>query len=280
MNGNQILIVGAGWLGLPLAKSLSNRGYSVIPTRTSEQGVEELTVAGLDGFCLDLNEVKQEEDILSLADKLVTKDVKTLIGCFPPGFRQGGGALYASQWNLLCQLAKMIGVEKIIMVSSTSVYPDRAEIMTEDMARLPIAKGRDDFSAKSIIMLTAEEHVRNSTLDYVIIRCSGLFGPNRHPSRFASKLKSISDQAAANMLHLDDAIGSIIFSLENLNATVVNASTPNTCDKVTFYRAALRSAGLDTSLNLVSSEPDKTISSEKLQRLGYSFKYDHTLDAL
>ncbi|MGR5457020.1 SDR family NAD(P)-dependent oxidoreductase, partial [Vibrio alfacsensis] len=87
---------------------------------------------------------------------------------------------------------------------------------TEDMARLPIAKGREDFSAKSIIMLTAEEHVRNSTLDYVIVRCSGLFGPNRHPSRFASKLKTVSDQASANMLHLDDAVGAIIFCLEHV----------------------------------------------------------------
>ncbi len=280
MTEKQILVVGAGWLGLPLAHALQSRGYKVIATRTSVEGVAEIAQAGLDSLCLDLNAIRSEEEELALTDQLIKNQINVIIGCFPPGFRQGGGALYASQWAQLVQVAKRIGVEKIIMISSSSVYPERAEIMTEDMARLPIAKGREDFSAKSIIMLTAEEHVRNSTLDYVIVRCSGLFGPNRHPSRFASKLKTVSDQASANMLHLDDAVGAIIFCLEHVDASVVNATTPETCDKVTFYRAALRSVGLDTSLNLVNSEPDKTISSEKLQGLGYHFKYHHTLDAL
>ncbi|MCW8345021.1 NAD-dependent epimerase/dehydratase family protein [Vibrio sp. ZSDZ65] len=280
MNGNHILIVGAGWLGLPLSKALISRGYPVTATRTSQQGCEALAENGIDNLCLDLNTLRDESDELALTNQLVNKQITTIIGCFPPGFRQGGGARYASQWNQLCQVAKRLEVDKIMMISSTTVYPETAELMTEDMARLPIARGREDFTAKSIIMLTAEEHVRNSTLDYAILRCSGLFGPQRHPSRFASKLKSVSDQASANMLHLDDAIHAIIFSLENIHSGVVNATTPTTCDKVTFYRAALRSAGLDTSLNLVNSEPGKTISSEKLQRLGYHFKYQHVLDAL
>lgn len=280
MNQNNVVIVGAGWLGLPLAKAFNNKNYRVTATRTTEQGVSELAHHGIDGFVLDLVKLTNDDKKLATLDHLRGLNADTLIGCFPPGFRTGGGALYASQWDTLCQLAKDADISKIIMVSSTSVYPDRAELMTEDMARLPIAKGRDDFSAKAIIMLTAEEYVRNSTLDYAIVRCSGLFGPNRHPSRFASKLKSVSDQATANMLHLDDAIGSIVFALENISSSVVNATTPASCDKVTFYRAALRAAGLDTSLNLVNSTPDKTISSEKLQNLGYHFKYQSTLDAL
>lgn len=280
MNQNKVLIVGAGWLGLPLAKALINKGYDVTATRTTAEGVNELEQADLNAIALNLSELSSEDKQLAVTNQLINLDVETIIGCFPPGFRTGGGALYASQWETLCNMAKSASVKKLVMVSSTSVYPDRAEIMTEDMARLPTAKGRDDFSAKAIIMLTAEEYVRNSTLDYAIVRCSGLFGPNRHPSRFASKLKSVSDQATANMLHLDDAIGSVVFALEHIDASVVNATTPRSCDKVTFYRAALRAVGLDTSLNLVNSVPDKTISSDKLQSLGYHFKYQSTLDAL
>ncbi|MFA0521664.1 SDR family NAD(P)-dependent oxidoreductase, partial [Vibrio sp. 10N.222.55.E8] len=83
--------------------------------------------------------------------------------------------------------------------------------------------------------------VMDSGLDFTILRFSGLIGPNRHPSRFASKLKQVSSQAPANMLHLDDAIGSVNFAIEQLHNEVVNVTTPNTVSKAEFYAAALKS---------------------------------------
>ncbi|CAH0526393.1 NAD-dependent epimerase/dehydratase family protein [Vibrio hippocampi] len=280
MEQSHILIVGAGWLGMPLAKALMQQGYKVTATRTLESGVTALVEHGINGFSLDLAKQDTELAIKQTSLDIENLGITAIIGCFPPGFRKGAGDGYPKHWQTLTQIAKQAKVKKLVMISSSAVYPEQGEIMTEDMAKLPIAIENPAFNDKSVILLTAEEAVRNSTLDYAIIRCSGLFGPLRHPSRFAAKLSSVSDQAAANMLHLDDAIGITLFALENVSAQVINATTPKTCDKASFYRAALRSAGLDTSLNHVNSVPNKTISSERAERLGYVFKYQHTLDAL
>ncbi|MFA0439306.1 hypothetical protein BCU70_05910 [Vibrio sp. 10N.286.49.C2] len=279
MQDSSVLIVGAGWLGRPLAEHLMNQGYNVTATKTSEQGVAALEGDGIDALQCNLTAINDDNQN-TFVKALQQKKITTIIGCFPPGFRQGRGTMYATQWARLVDLAKQANVRKVIMISSTSVYPDRPTLMTEEMASLSLSQTQADFSDKSVVMLTAEEHVVRSQLDYAIVRCSGLFGPNRHPSRFALKIKSVSDRAPANMLHLHDAIAAVSFVLKEIKNEVLNVTTPDTCDKATFYRSALKAAGVDSSLNAVNSTPDKAISSGKLQAFGFTFKYQHTLDAL
>ena len=129
-------------------------------------------------------------------------------------------------------------------------------------------------------MLQAEQHVIDSGLDYVIVRCSGLIGPKRHPSRFAARLAQVSQLAPANMLHQKDAIGALIFASEKLSNQVVNATTPQTVSKAEFYQAALAAAELDSPLPPIVDIADKRILSDKLSQLGYQFHYSHTLEAL
>ncbi|MFA0071709.1 SDR family NAD(P)-dependent oxidoreductase, partial [Vibrio breoganii] len=136
------------------------------------------------------------------------------------------------------------------------------------------------FSDNARVMLQAEQYIIDSGIDYTILRFSGLIGPSRHPSRFASKLKQVSTQAPANMLHLDDAIGAIEFAISQLHNEIVNVTTPNTVSKAEFYAAALKSANSSEPLPLVVDTPDKLISSKKILDLGYSFKFESTLDAL
>ena len=60
----------------------------------------------------------------------------------------------------------------------------------------------------------------------------------------------------------------------------VNVTTPNTVSKAEFYAAALKSANSSEPLPAVVDTPDKLISSKKILDLGYSFKFESTLDAL
>ena len=48
-------MLGAGWLGLPLAQYLRAQGYSVHASRTTEAGVAELAGLGLNAFQLVLD---------------------------------------------------------------------------------------------------------------------------------------------------------------------------------------------------------------------------------
>jgi len=271
----QISIIGGGWLGQPLAHYLETLGHKVSVSRTSADGVEQLTQNHLQGFEFNLsNEISE----LTASLKANTPDI--VIGCFPPGFRKGQGDEYAYYWNKLVQICQQSNVSRVVMVSSTTVYPNTAQDMVEDNASLTLASRNDAFTDNAKIMLQAEQYLIDSGLSYAIVRCSGLIGPERHPSRFASKLKQVSNQAPANMLHLNDAIGAVSFVSLNNDNLVVNATTPNTVSKAEFYQAALDNSDSNESLPPVTDTPDKRIIADKLLSLGYRFHFHHTLEML
>lgn len=271
----QITIIGGGWLGQPLAQCLENLGHKVSVSRTSAQGVNELTEKHLSGFEFDLN-----RDISELSKSLNVLSPDIVIGCFPPGFRKGNGDEYAHHWKKLTQICQRVGVDRLVMVSSTTVYPNIAQEMDEDQATLALAQISENFTDNAKVMLQAEQYLIDSGLSYAVVRCSGLIGPGRHPARFVSKLKQISNQAPANMLHLHDAIGATCFLALNTSNVVVNATTPNTVSKAEFYQAALEQSGSSDPLPPITETPDKRIVADRLIQLGYHFHFHHTLETI
>lgn len=117
-------------------------------------------------------------------------------------------------------------------------------------------------------------------MDYVILRCSGLFGPQRHPSRFVRNLKQISRLAPANMVHQTDVIRAITFAIDHLSCEVMNVTTPETVSKALFYQAAIKSAKVDTPMPPLTETSDKLISAEKLCQAGFKYRFQTTLEAL
>jgi nucleoside-diphosphate-sugar epimerase len=276
MSTKTVTIIGAGWLGLPLAYDLKEQGHPVFASRTSENGALELTTQGLNGFCYQSGDTTAPE----LAKILIEQQAKIVIGCFPPGFRQNKSNQYVRHWSALAEQSKQAGIEKLIMISSTGVYPDIPETMTEEKASFRLAQEANTFGDKSRILLAAEQAVMDSGLDYVILRCSGLFGPQRHPSRFVRNLKQVSRRAPANMVHQTDVIRAITFAIEHLSCSVVNVTTPETVSKARFYQAALKFAGVDTPMPQLTETSDKLISSEKLCQAGFKYRFETTLEAL
>lgn len=269
-----IVIIGGGWLGKPLAQYLTNIGHRTTVSKTSQLGVDQLTQEQISAFPLNLATESADE----ITNKLRSTGATIAIGCFPPGFRKGKGEEYANQWKKLVDAAKSAGLRKIVMVSSTTVYPTDGSDMLESMATFALSQQSTAFSSNARIMLQAEQSVIDSGLDYAVVRCSGLVGPERHPSRFVSKLKQVSDLAPANMLHLVDAVGAVSFVTQLNENVVVNATTPNTTSKAKFYQAALDSVGSEESLPPVVSISDKRIVSNRLSELGYKFHFQHTLE--
>ncbi len=269
----KIAIIGGGWLGTPLAKLFTSLGHDVLVTKTTSEGAAELQAQGLHSAVVNLANDKQ-----STIDALSAFQPQLIIGCFPPGFRRGNGEEYALYWQHLVDAAMLLPVDKIVMVSSTTVYPNRAESMSEDQASLELAFGNAEFSDNARVMLQAEQSLIDCGIRYTIVRCSGLVGPNRHPARFVSHLKQVSDQAPANMLHLTDAIGAVSYALFHIDNQVVNATTPNTTSKAEFYQAAIDASGEPLELPPIVNHADKHIRADKLVDLGYKFHFQHTLE--
>ncbi|MGF1755471.1 NAD(P)H-binding protein [Vibrio makurazakiensis] len=274
-----ILLVGAGWVGAPLARHLASNAHNVVMTKTTQQGADLASTSQLP--CKVFSFSEQVDSVTPLYSLLLDNNIEVVIGSFPPGFRKGAGREYSEYWLQLVTACQKANIKKVIMVSSTTVYPAKSGVLYEDDASLAQVKNQKSlFSESAETMLSAEQHLISSNIDYTILRFSGLIGPNRHPSRFASKLKQVSSQAPANMLHLDDAISAVDFAITNIHNEIVNVTTPNTVSKAEFYAAALKSASSKEPLPTIVDTPDKLVSSKKIIELGFTFKFNSTLDAL
>lgn len=185
-----IAIIGAGWLGLPLAKHLQSLGYQVSASRTSQQGVDELKQHDINGFICDLSQSDH------FADTLASLHCDTVVGSFPPGFRRGQGAEYATQWQQLVNTAKAAHCKKVVMVSSTTVYPDRAETMDETKATLALALSARFLSQrKSDVASRAKRHrLRAGVCDRPLQRPDW---PKPSPGPFCRKVETSQHSGAS-----------------------------------------------------------------------------------
>ena len=271
------LVVGAGWLGTPLAENLKKDGHHIVVTRRNQTRLNELPTSLTHSALFDFDQLNAANRL----DRLLKQyQITHIVGAFPPGFRKGRRQEYAQQWKMLTNSAKQNNVKKLLMFSSTTVYPNLASDMEETDASLSLAIDSPYFSDNARVMLQAEQHVIDSNISFIIMRCSGLIGPDRHPSRFAMRLKQVSRKAPANMLHQDDAISVAKFSLENLSNQIINVTTPDTVSKAEFYQAAINKCKSEIPLPPITEQMDKRILADKLLSLGYQFHFNSTLDAL
>ncbi|MDA9556487.1 NAD-dependent epimerase/dehydratase family protein [Vibrio sp.] len=279
----KVLIIGAGWLGTPLAERLLLNGYHVTVTKRSNEALSSLPEPlKKNAFVLDLAQFKgYQSNTIDAAQMISPLEQKYdyVIGSFPPGFRKGEPKTYISNWENVVSISQHCHAKKVIMTSTTGVYGSLTGSCTE--TDHPDTDSTNQTDEKVSILRAAERMVENSGISHSILRLSGLIGPDRHPGRFVKHLKQVSQLAPANMLHQEDAINAIIFMLTHENSGIVNVSTPETTSKVAFYQAALTDYTKEAEEfpKIVALE-DKKVVVSKLLSLGFTFTYQHTLETL
>lgn len=273
----QISILGCGWLGLPLAKSLLQKGYFISGSTTSENKIQMLHNAGITPFLICLSEDKLEGEMESFL-----KNSEILIIDIPPKLR--GNALdtstalsktFVKKFQNLIPFIENSSVKKVLFVSSTSVYADENVTITEESIPNP-----DTESGKQL--LEAEVLLQsNENFQTTVIRFGGLIGADRHPIQFLSGKTQIENpEAPINLIQLDDCIGIIEKIIQqaqnehfNWNETY-NAVAPFHPTRKEYYTQ--KAIELNLALpHFNESKPSigKLISSEKVEHiLGYSFK--------
>jgi nucleoside-diphosphate-sugar epimerase len=255
-----ISILGSGWLGKPLGKHLVKAGFEVLGSTTS---VEKLTEVGKDGvkpILLKFDPQPQGDDV----EDFFQSDV--LIISIPPRRKAGLGHEYLRQIEEIVESSKEGKVQRILLISSTSVYPDNNKEVFED----------SPVESEENVMLKAENLIKVSGLNYTIIRFAGLVGPGRHPGRFFSNKTEVAGaNCPVNLIHLEDCISIItsIIEKEQWNETF-NACADLHPAKSDFYIQAANKLGLPPPQFSSQDQKYKIINSDKIKnRLNYSFKF-------
>lgn len=222
----KISILGCGWLGLPLAKALLTKGFSVKGSTTSSEKLATLEKAGITPFLITLSENKISGTI---ADFLENSEI--LIIDIPPKLRGAERENFVSKIRNVIPFIENSSIENVLFVSSTSVYGDSHTLVSEDTEPQP-----DTESGKQLLE-TEQLLQSNSNFKTTIVRFGGLIGEDRHPVKFLAGRENLDHpEAPINLIHQNDCIGIIKKIIANKAWNqVFNAVTPYHPTREVYY---------------------------------------------
>jgi nucleoside-diphosphate-sugar epimerase len=267
----RISIIGAGWLGLPLAQSLQKKQGNVFATTTREEKLRLLSAAGISPIKLIFDQ-HNPRTIVGLP-----AETEILIITLPPTLgRQAPIEKYRDIiHHLLNEATNLSYLKKIIFTSSTSVYGNAKGILTEEISIQPQTIQENILAEVETILLEK----RDRHLIY-ILRLGGLVGPGREPARFFKDRKEIpGGEIAVNLVHRDDCqqiIEKLIYN--DIAGGIYNITADKHPARGIFYPQRAKLIGFEEPTFLWGNEPERYVSNEKIKKeLGYTFVYPDPL---
>jgi nucleoside-diphosphate-sugar epimerase len=229
----QLSLLGCGWLGLPLAKALLANGFSVKGSTTSETNLSTLKLLDIHPFLVSLDSKSingDVEEFLSESD--------TLIIDIPPQLRgKNSISSTADQKVFVEKIKKLIPhiekstIEKVLFVSSTSVYGEVDRTITEETVPKPDTESGKQLLEAEMLLLN------NPNFKTTVLRFGGLIGEDRNPVTFlAGKQNLENPETPINFIHQEDCIGIILKILaSNSWNEIYNGVSPFHPTRETYY---------------------------------------------
>ena len=269
----QISILGCGWLGLPLAKDLLDKGFSVKGSTTSIEKLSVLKNLGIKGFQIELSETEILGDVDSFME-----NSKILIIDIPPKLRGNSKENFISKIENLIPFIEKYSIENVLFISSTSVYGDSSSFDCAQDDTLSVTEENelnpDTESGKQLVL--AEQLLQNNpNFKTTILRFGGLIGEDRHPIRFLAGRKNLDNpEAPINLIHQKDCIGIILkIIVQNCWNETFNAVAPFHPSRKEYYTQKAIDLGLSLpQFSTKNTSFGKTILCAKIKKtLKYSF---------
>lgn len=189
MKNEFLCLIGCGWLGKPLAKTLKNDGYRIVATTAHDQSVE-FQNDGISYIRYDL----AQDPLPSLA-----LDADVIVYTIPP-----------LEISVVKHFFDQLPADKkIIFTSSTAVYGKNMGAVNEDT---PL----DLNNTHSPLLLETENYLRTRFKAATILRLGGLYGDKRHPVYFLQGKKGLTNgQEFIHLVHQQDCIKAISSVIEH-----------------------------------------------------------------
>lgn len=267
----KVSVLGCGWSGMPLVQSLVGRGHTVKGSSTQRTKLLEIARAGALPFKLHAGLHLDGERLESFFS------CDCLVVTLPPPRMKGHDNYHVLVHEAIANACEKLAVPRVLLFSSTSVYPNKNGPVTEvdaDYLKSP-------HSGVSVLEIE-DCYTRKQSFTTQILRFGGLFGPERHPGKFMRSQGVIKNSnAPVNLVHLDDVVGASVHLIEHqLASGAYNLCAPTDCSRGAFYTKAVQSLGM------APPELDgqwgvwKRVLSTRIQEAGYFFKVADPRDGL
>lgn len=251
----KIGIIGLGWLGLPLAKSLLNKNFQVLGTTRSRS---------VDLFHERFSHVLFDPLLKKQPGTVHFNDLDVLVLAFTPS--KADEKAYAKDCVRILELVSPSC--KVIQISSTGVYPQRNGTFTE----FDYPAGSVKTNAVGYAELAISSMLRERL---TVIRMSGLIGPNRYPViSMAKSGKTYQSLDRVNLIHQEDAIGLTEHVIQHKlwNETINGCASEHPL-KGPFYSEMASKLGISPPLFEKNTGSERIISNQHSIELGYRYIY-------
>ena len=152
----QISILGCGWLGLPLAKALLEKGFLINGSTTSEEKILMLKNKGINPFLIRLDSQNVVGEMAHFLDGSTT-----LIIDIPPKLRGDSKEDFVGKIQNLIPHLENSTLKNVLFISSTSVYGENNTIITEETTTNPDTEGGRQL-VKAEALLQKNSHFKTT----------------------------------------------------------------------------------------------------------------------
>ncbi len=268
----RIGILGCGWLGFPLGRKLITNGFPVSGTTTTKANLEVLRNEGIEPFYIELFRDGVKGHLIEFLN-----EVDILIVDVPPE-RKKGKEDYTGKMEQLYEACSITHIQKVLFVSSTSVYGNLQGEVTEKTEPQPVSD-----SAKALVEAEAL-FSKDPSMSCTVVRFGGLIGPDRHPVTYLSGQQNLSNgDDYVNLIHLDDCLALLCAVIEEeWWGKVINGVYPEHPKKRDYYTREAHLRGLPSPVykKEYAGKSGKFIRSKTLVSLGFEFQthIDHPVE--
>ncbi|NER09685.1 Nucleoside-diphosphate-sugar epimerase [Muriicola jejuensis] len=268
----RIGILGCGWLGFPLGRQLISLGFPVSGTTTTKANLQVLRDEGIEAFYVELFRDGVKGHLIEFLN-----EVEILIIDIPPERKKEKGD-YTGKMEQLYEACRITHIQKILFVSSTSVYGNLQGEVTEKTEPRPVSE-----SAKALVEAEAL-FSKDPTMSCTVVRFGGLIGPDRHPVTYLAGQQNLTNgDDFVNLIHLDDCLSLLCAVIEKeWWGKIINGVYPEHPKKRDYYtrEAHLRGLAAPVYKKEYAGKSGKYIKSRTLESLGFAFKthIDHPIE--
>ncbi len=230
-----IAVIGCGWLGLPIASDLAERGFKVIGTTTREERIPDIESHGIRGRVYRIGDPKppQAEGYVINVPPSKTSD-------------------YVA--SLRATAEQLPPKSNVLFISTTSVYTGKPDIFPESQVVPGIASPADHNSTSKHSSIPIADLIMAEGVFWsgpkgrgTILRCGGLVGTGREPGRFlAGKIDVPDPDKLVSISPLDEVVYLVALIIATGDwGKLINAVERDRPTRRDFYTKAALDLGLE-----------------------------------
>jgi nucleoside-diphosphate-sugar epimerase len=279
----RVLIVGCGYVGLPLGTELARQGHEVFGLRRNLTVESELRAAGIAPLFADIT---RREEL-----KKLPNGFNWIVNCVAAGGDlENYRRVYLDGTNALIEWLAPQPPQKFIYTSSTSVYAQNdGSIVDETSPTEPLAETSKVLVETEKVLLQAaagqDTRLAGQNFPAVILRVAGIYGPGRGQwfKQFIRGHAKIEGDGSRflNMIHRDDLVGCLLAALrEGRPGEIYNAVDNEPVTQLQLFQWLAETLGKDLppaapeNLERRRGVTNKRVSNAKLRaELKYKFQF-------